>query len=105
MKDIVRKMSKLEIVFIPGFFNLMEHLPLHLATECKLSGPPNSCSIYFVQRYLRNQELKVGNKARLESSMAQHYIEMECVHFCSIFTKIVLDQLRQNEVPRMSTKV
>ena len=40
-KDIVRIMAKLETVFIPGFFDPIEPLPLHLATECKLGGPAN----------------------------------------------------------------
>ncbi|XP_074369192.1 uncharacterized protein LOC141710524 [Apium graveolens] len=58
-KDIVRIMSKLETVFIPGFFDPMEHLPLHLATECKLGGPANGRWMYFVERYLHNLKLKV----------------------------------------------
>ncbi|XP_074323310.1 uncharacterized protein LOC141660243 [Apium graveolens] len=84
-KDIVRIMSKLETVFTPGFFDPMEHLPLHLATECKLGGPANGRWIYFIERYLHNLKLKVGNKARAEGSMAQRYIEEECVHFCTLY--------------------
>ncbi|KAL8156242.1 hypothetical protein AgCh_001369 [Apium graveolens] len=59
------------------FFDPMEHLPLHLATE-------------------------FGNKARAKGSMAQRYIEEESVHFCSLFfdSKVVNDQLRRNEAPR-----
>ena len=37
-KDILIIMSKLETIFIPGFFDPIEDLPLHLATECKLGG-------------------------------------------------------------------
>ncbi|XP_074362605.1 uncharacterized protein LOC141702917 [Apium graveolens] len=100
--NIVRIMSKLETVFIPGFFDPMEHLPLHLATECKLGGPANGRWMYFVERYLHNLKLKVGNKARAEGSMAQRYIEEESVHFCSVFfnSKVVYGQLRRNEAPR-----
>ncbi|XP_074367216.1 uncharacterized protein LOC141707765 [Apium graveolens] len=84
------------------FFDLMEHLPLHLATECKLGGPANGRWMYFVERYLHNLKLKVGNKARAEGSMAQRYIEEESVHFCSLFfdSKVVNDQLHRNEAPR-----
>ncbi|XP_074341901.1 uncharacterized protein LOC141679298 [Apium graveolens] len=78
-KDIVRIMSKLETIFTPGFFDPMEHLPLHLATEYKLGGPANGHWMYFIERYLLNLKLKVGNKARAEGSMAQRYIEEECV--------------------------
>ncbi|KAL8117760.1 hypothetical protein AgCh_015593 [Apium graveolens] len=52
-----------------GFFDPMEHLPLHLATECKLGGPANGRWMYFVERYLHNLKLKVENKARAEGSM------------------------------------
>ena len=32
-------LCKLERVFPPGFFNVMEHLPVHLAEEAYLGGP------------------------------------------------------------------
>ncbi|KAL8132437.1 hypothetical protein AgCh_008075 [Apium graveolens] len=104
-KDIVRIMSKLETVFTPDFFDPMEHLPLHLATECKLGGPANGRWMYFIERYLHNLKLKVGNKARAEGSMAQRYIEEECVHFCTLYFDskkgIMRNKLRRNEAPRM----
>ncbi|XP_074326945.1 uncharacterized protein LOC141664886 [Apium graveolens] len=104
-KDIVRIMSKLETVFTPDFFDPMEHLPLHLATECKLGGPANGRWMYFIERYLHNLKLKVGNKARAEGSMAQHYIEEECVHFCTLYfdskNGMMRNKLRRNEAPRM----
>ena len=103
-KDIVKIMSKLEIIFPPSFFDSMEHLPLHLATECKLGGPSNFRWMYFVERYLHNLKLKVKNKARAEGSMAERYIEEECVHFVSLYfdskVKTVHNQLRRNEAPQ-----
>ncbi|XP_074341900.1 uncharacterized protein LOC141679297 [Apium graveolens] len=104
-KDIVRIMSKLETIFTPGFFDPMEHLPLHLATEYKLGGPANGHWMYFIERYLLNLKLKVGNKARAEGSMAQRYIEEECVHFCTLYfdskNGMMRNKLRRNEAPRM----
>ncbi|XP_074355723.1 uncharacterized protein LOC141695375 [Apium graveolens] len=103
-KDIVRIMSKLETVLTPGLFDPMEHLPLHLATEYKLGGPANGHWMYFIERYLHNLKLKVGNKARAEGSMAQCYIEEECVHFCTLYfdsrNGIMHNKLRRNEAPR-----
>ena len=105
-KDIVRIMSKLETVFIPGFFDPMEHLPLHLATECKLGGggPANGRWMYFFERYLHSLKLKVKNKARAEGSMEERYIEEECIHFCSLYfnddVKMIHNRLRRNEVPQ-----
>lgn len=104
--DIVRIMSKMEVIYFPGFFDPMEHLPLHLATECKLGGPSNFRWMYFVERYLHNLKLKVKNKARVEGSIAERYIEEECVHFCSLYfdSKVatVHNQLRRNEAPQRS---
>jgi hypothetical protein len=30
---------RLEMIFPPGFFDIMMHLPVHLAEEAKLGGP------------------------------------------------------------------
>ena len=38
-KNIVETLCKLEKIFPPGFFNSMEHLPIHLAYEAKVGGP------------------------------------------------------------------
>jgi len=38
-KNIVVTLCKLERIFPPGFFNCMEHLPVHMAYEAKLGGP------------------------------------------------------------------
>ncbi|XP_074326699.1 uncharacterized protein LOC141664646 [Apium graveolens] len=84
-KDIVRIMSKFETSFTPGFFDPMEHLPLHLATECKVGGPVIYRLIYPFKRFLHGFKMKVRNKAHLEGSMAERYIEEECVHFCSLY--------------------
>ena len=32
-------LCKLERIFPPGFFNSMEHLPIHLAYEARVGGP------------------------------------------------------------------
>ncbi|XP_074361097.1 uncharacterized protein LOC141701312 [Apium graveolens] len=84
-KDIVRIMSKFETIFTPGFFDPMEHLPLHLATECKLGGPVTYRWMYPFERFLHGLKMKVRNKAHLEGSMAERYIKEECVHFCSLY--------------------
>ena len=38
-RNIVITLCKLETIFPPGFFNVMEHLPVHLAEEAQLGGP------------------------------------------------------------------
>ncbi|XP_074361259.1 uncharacterized protein LOC141701533 [Apium graveolens] len=91
---------------ISRFFYSMELLPVHLATECKLGGLTNFRWMYFVERFLHDLKLNVKNKARAEGSMAERYIEEECVHFCSLYfeskAKTVHNQLRQNEASKSS---
>jgi hypothetical protein len=38
-KNIVETICKLEMIFPPSFFDLMEHLPVHLPFEVKVGGP------------------------------------------------------------------
>jgi len=38
-KNIAEMLCKLERVFPPAFFNVMEHLPIHLPRELKIGGP------------------------------------------------------------------
>ncbi|XP_021625026.1 uncharacterized protein LOC110624220 [Manihot esculenta] len=38
-EDIPVILCKLERIFPPGFFDLMEHLPIHLAYEARIGGP------------------------------------------------------------------
>ena len=35
-KNMIETLCKLEKIFPPGFFDLMEHLPIHLAYEIKV---------------------------------------------------------------------
>jgi hypothetical protein len=42
---------KLERIFPPGFFNSMEHLPIHLPYEAKLGGPVQYRWMYPFERY------------------------------------------------------
>jgi hypothetical protein len=37
--NIVETISKLEMIFPPSFFDLMEYLPIHLPFEVKVRGP------------------------------------------------------------------
>lgn len=38
-KQIPFTLSKLEKIFVPAFFDIMVHLPLHLAWETRVTGP------------------------------------------------------------------
>jgi len=48
---IAEILCKLERVFPPTFFNVMEHLLVHLPTELKLGGPIQYRWMYDYERY------------------------------------------------------
>ncbi|KAL8105144.1 hypothetical protein AgCh_029075 [Apium graveolens] len=56
-----------------------------------------------ISRYLHDLKLKVKNKAWVEGSMAERYIEEEVVHFYELYfeskDETVHNRLRRNEVP------
>ncbi|KAL8133177.1 hypothetical protein AgCh_008583 [Apium graveolens] len=63
----------------------MEHLPVHLPEECRLGGPVPSRWVYNIERLQRRMKQKVGNKARVEGSIAEKYVHEELTHFCSMY--------------------
>lgn len=50
-KTIKITLCKMEMIFPPGFFTVMVHLVVHLATECKIGGPVCYRWMYFIERY------------------------------------------------------
>jgi hypothetical protein len=50
---IAEILCKLEQVFPPSFFDIMMHLPIHLAYEAKVAGPVQYRWMYTIERYLR----------------------------------------------------
>ena len=46
-------LCQLEMIFPPAFFDIMMHLPIHLAEEARLGGPVLYRWMYPIERYLR----------------------------------------------------
>lgn len=46
----------MEMIFPHGFFTVMVHLVLHLATEAKIGGPVAYRSMWFLERYFVKNE-------------------------------------------------
>jgi hypothetical protein len=93
--SIKETLCRLEMVFPPAFFDIMMHLPVHLAEEAKLGGPVNYRSMYPVERYLRTLKGYVRNKAHPEGSIAEGYISEECLTFCARFLEDVDTKLNR----------
>jgi hypothetical protein len=73
------------MIFPPAFFDIMMHLPVHLAEEARLGGPVLYRWMYPIERYLRTLKGYMRNKAHPEGSIAEGYILEECMTFCSRF--------------------
>ena len=51
-KRIIYTLCNLEKIFPPGFFTVMVHLTVHLATEVKIAGPVQYRWMYPIERYI-----------------------------------------------------
>ena len=76
---------KLERIFPPGFFDVMEHLPIHLPYEALVGGPVQYRWMYPYERFLNKLKQKVKNKARPEGSICEAYLIEEVAHFCQYY--------------------
>ncbi|XP_009600838.1 uncharacterized protein [Nicotiana tomentosiformis] len=107
----------LERIFSPSFFDIMEHLVIHLAEEAKIGGPPQYRSMWAFERYLLTFKNYVRNRSHPEGSIAEGYPNQECMIFCSRYLHDVETKLNRplrnyglyNEIPnqegRQSTKI
>jgi hypothetical protein len=65
-KEILVLICKLEKIFLPEWFNPMQHLLVYLSYEAKLGGPQQYSWMYHIERVLKNLRAMVCNKARVK---------------------------------------
>lgn len=75
----------LEHIMPPSFFDVMVHLPIHLADEAAIGGPVYFRWMFPIERFLGSLKKYVRNKARPEGSIAEGYIVEECLSFCGMY--------------------
>ena len=95
--SIRETLCRMEMIFPPAFFDIMMHLPVHLAEEAKLGGPVCYRWMYPIERYLRTLKGYVRNKAYPKGSIAEGYILEECMTFCSHFLNDVDTKINRPE--------
>ena len=78
---------KLEKIFPPGFFLSMQHLIVHLPYEARMGGGMQNRWCYPIERCLKTIRKKCGNKARIEASMAEAFINEEVSNFTTTYYK------------------
>ncbi|KAL1299879.1 hypothetical protein AAHE18_18G139200 [Arachis hypogaea] len=78
-------LCKLERIFPPGFFNVMEHLPIHLAYEARVCGPVQYRWMYPFERVIGAFKRTVKNRARVEGSICEAFLAKETSSFVSFY--------------------
>jgi hypothetical protein len=91
--SIAQILCKLEMIFPPPFFDIVMHLPVHLAEKARVGGPVCYRWMYPIERYLCKLKGYVRNKAHPEGSIAEGYILEGCMTFCSRFLEDIETKL------------
>ncbi|KAG6383034.1 hypothetical protein SASPL_157230 [Salvia splendens] len=98
-ESIVVTLCKLEMIFLPSFFDSMEHLLVHLAYEALIAGPMHFRWMYPFERYMRKLKLNVKNNVAVEASICNAYLTEEASHFCPHYFESDV-RCRGRDVPR-----
>ncbi|WMV30384.1 hypothetical protein MTR67_023769 [Solanum verrucosum] len=91
----------LERIFPPSFFDIMEHLLIHLAEEAMLGGPSQYRSMWFIERFLLCLKNYVRNRRYLEGAIAEGRWIDELMTFCSWY----LDDVETKSNPPLRNDV
>jgi hypothetical protein len=75
---------KPEKIFPPGFFNLMQHLLVHLPYEAKVRGPVQYTWMYHIERTLKKLRAMISNKRRVEGCIAEELKYKEIASFSGL---------------------
>lgn len=75
----------LEKRFPPSFFDVMEHLVIHLPREALLGGPVQYRWMYPFERSMFQFKRKGKNKSRVEGSIIAQSLNEETSHFSSYY--------------------
>jgi hypothetical protein len=82
-KEIAVLVCKMEKIFLPGWFNVMQHLLVHLPWEARVGGPTHFRWMYSQERELKKLRVTVRNKARVEGCIAEEFVCKEITNFSS----------------------
>ncbi|PHT44107.1 putative serine/threonine-protein kinase WNK7 [Capsicum baccatum] len=83
--NIVVITNKLEKIFSSAFFDVMEHLPIHLVHEAWLGDPVQTRWMYLFERAIGKLKRGSKNKHRVEGSIVEAYLTGETSQFGSYY--------------------
>jgi hypothetical protein len=84
-KEIPVFLCKMEKKFHPGFFNLMQHILIHLPYEAKVGDRIPYRWMYHIERSIRYLKPMVGNKASVEGCITEAFMLKEVAYFSSVY--------------------
>jgi hypothetical protein len=84
-KEISVLICKLEKIFPPGWFNPMQHLLVHIPYGAKVGSPVQYMWMYYIERALKYLRAMVGNKARVEESIAESFLLKAITYFLIVY--------------------
>ncbi|XP_018458452.1 uncharacterized protein LOC108829286 [Raphanus sativus] len=80
-ENVPVSLCNLEKIFPPSFFDVMEHLAIHLARELELGGPVQYRWMYLFERYMHHLKKKIKNLSKVEGSIIAQVINEETSNF------------------------
>ncbi|XP_062014790.1 uncharacterized protein LOC133731433 [Rosa rugosa] len=99
-EEIAETVCMFERFFPPSFFDIMVHLPIHLAQEALIGGPVHFRWMYPFERFMKDLKGYVKNRSNPEGCIAEKYLAEEMTRFCSGYIKGAAEigvQSRRNE--------
>jgi hypothetical protein len=94
----------LELNFLPGFFDTMTHLPLHLPMQLAICGPVHLHWCYGIERYLGVLTSYVRDMSKPEACMASGYMIEESLGYCTEYFSLYGYTKRRIWDPEQETK-
>jgi hypothetical protein len=84
---MIETMCMLEMCFPPSFFDMQEHLMIHLIHQILTLGPLYLHSMFPYEQFLAVLKAYVQNRAHLEGSIMEGYTIEEVVKCCVDYVK------------------
>jgi hypothetical protein len=84
---MIENMCMLEMCFPPSFFDMQQHLMIHLVNQIHTLGQLYLHSMFPYERYLAALKSYVRNRAHSEGSIMEGYTTEEMVECCTYYVK------------------
>ena len=88
LKEFIGKtMAQLEMCFPPGFFDITEHLMIHMVDQIRALGSLYLHEMWTYERFMSVLNRYVLNRANPEGSMIEGYSTEEVIESCLGYLK------------------